>query len=171
MVDFTMRPASADLSFLIGYLTSHPRATYAEAKEAASEQGHKVSPIQWARARRTLGRFLDEEGAADPLEARAEHSAEVAEALALEPEEPTGAGEPEALASEPEPLDEVLAEAEPVRRRRAARAEPARPAGLELVIRGPEELREWQEVLDWTEAGGRVALEYSDRTWRIVRVD
>ena len=39
-----------------------------------------------------------------------------------------------------------------------------------LDARGAEDVLAWQELLDWDEAGGRVALEYADRTWRLVRV-
>lgn len=59
----TAKPDSPALTFLLGFISSDPEATFPEAQEAAAREGHRIAPVTWSRARRMIERLyeLDEE--------------------------------------------------------------------------------------------------------------
>ncbi len=121
---------------LVAYMKKHPKAVFADARDALGKNGHKIYPIMWGRAQVLLGRVKAKKRGAAKKKAAAATRAPAAKKAATRKKPGRKPG------------------------RRAASG----ASGGEIAIDAGD-LERWQALVDHLNGGGKVALQYDGSGW------
>lgn len=143
------------MDFLVSYVKAHPKAPYAEVRDAAAKAGHKVFPIMFGRAQSLLGMIKG---------GRAKAPAAPKKTGARRGRPPRNAAPAAPAASAPK------RRGRPPKSASAPAARSGVPSGIPLPIASGAEQSTWQSLVEAWNAGSRYAMQYDGRSWILVNV-
>jgi len=156
------KPDTPAFSFVIGYLTSRPDATFAETKEAGAQEGHTITPLTWGRARNALTPLVE---LAPQPSVRSPRKPRTPKQRDPEPRAEHTYPQYQNDSAPAQPLDAPAPEAAPKPRRSSSSS--SAPISVPLDLHSPEEIEQWQAVVQRIATGARFVLEFADQEWTL----